>query len=303
MPNGQAVEPMLASIAKAERHIVSEYGTRMVGVMDTIGAYPHFAMPLQPGSVAVISGRDDVDAMYRGSVENAEPKASRILSQLTTDWYVFIENVPTRHWVGIDQPLTVQTVTMFVTDDPNGITGEYAWERRHPPVDPASADGSVPLPERALANLEMHEALLATMGAGDAGALTALLDPGCVWAQRDYLRDTPGGAMLNLKGPAQVADHVARWHAAFAPEHVSILNRRVTDWYVFSEELWLVLPGGGEPRQLRTATVLPVSRDGLFEAALGFGREIEAPAPSAHRRLGSPYWTEPGVAIRDVRRS
>jgi hypothetical protein len=240
--------------------------------------------------------------LYTGSVENAAPKASRILSQRASEWYVFIVNVPTRHWVGIDRPLTVQTVTMFVTDDPDGITGEFAWERRYPALDAPGDGDSVPLPERALANLEMHEALLAAMAAGDTVALTALLDPGCVWAQRDYLNDVPGGAMLNLTGPAQVAEHIAHWHAALVPEHVSIINRRVTDWYVFSEELWLVRPGGREARQVRTATVLPVSRDGLFEAALGFGRAIEEPAPSAGKKLGKPFWTEPGVAIGDVQR-
>lgn len=295
------VEPLLQSIIKAERHIVSEYGTGMVGVMDTIGAHPHFAMPLQPGKFAIISGRDDVDAMYKASVSNAEPKASRVLSQLATDWYMFIENVPTRHWVALDAPLTVQTLTIFVTDDEAGITGEYAWQRSYaPPANPASA-GEVPLPERELANLERHEALLAALVAGDATALTALIDPGCVWAQRDYRREVPGGGILALRNAAEIADWLPDWHAQLRPQHVSIINRRVTDWYVFSEELWLVQPGG-QPRQCRTATIYPLTLDGRFEAALGFGLPMAEPAPSAHRKLGGPWWTEPGVAIDEVAR-
>jgi hypothetical protein len=283
------VEPMLRSIAKTERHIKSEYGTKMVGVMDTIGAHPHFAMPQQPGVVTVISGRSAVDEMYKASVQLAAPQGSRLLSQLATDWYVFVDNVPTRLWIEDDRLLTVQTVTMFLTDDKNGLTGEFAWQRMYPPQTPP-AGGSIPLPERELGNLEMHQALLDALCKGDTGALTGLLDPECIWVQRNYLSDVAGGAMTNLRGTAAVASHVAQWHKALNPEHVSILNRRVTDWYVFSEELWVVRPDGGERRQYRTAAVYPVNEKGLFESALGFGRGIDALSPSAGSRMGISFY-------------
>jgi hypothetical protein len=298
-----SVEPQLASIVKSERHMRSEYGTGMVGVMETVGAHPHFVMPLQPGNVAILSGWDTIDTMYKASVENAVPKASRVLSQLATDWYVFIENVPTRFWIAQGKPLTAQTVTMFVTDDANGITGEYAWERRYPAEPDGDGSQGVPLPERGLANLENHEKLLDAICAGDGAALSALLEPACIWAQRDYLSDVEGGALTDLRAAADAAAHVVRWHAAMQPQHVSIINRRVTDWYVFSEELWLVRPGGGAARQCRTATIYPLGRAGRFEAVLGFGRDIEEPSPSSGSKLGRAFWTEPGVAIGDVARS
>ena len=293
MTSSDFVEPMLLSIAKAERHIKSEYGTRMVGVMDTIGAHPHFAMPQQPGVVTVISGRPAVDEMYKASVQLAAPQGSRLLSQLATDWYMFVDNVPTRLWIEADRLLTVQTVTMFLTDDANGLTGEYAWQRMYAPQ-LSAADGSVPLPERELRNLEMHQALLDAQCKGDTAALAGLLDPECIWAQRDYLNEVEGGALTNLRGSAAVANHVAQWHKAFNPEHVSILNRRVTDWYVFSEELWVVRPHGGERRQYRTAAVYPLNERGVFEGALGFGRQIEQLSPSAGARLGIAFYP-PGV--------
>lgn len=302
MTGNSTVEPLLASIAKAERHMKSEYGTNMVGVMDTVGSHPHFVMPLGPGNVTVLSGRDNIDTMYKASVNNAVPKASRVLSQLATDWYVFIENVPTRYWVEPAKPMTVQTVTMFVTDDAGGITGEYAWQRGYPSDDNAPATGEVPLPERALANLEKHEQLLAALCAGDTAALGALLAPECIWAQRDYLNETAGGNVLNLRGRDAAAGYAANWHETLRPQHVSIINRRVTDWYVFSEELWLVRPSGGEARQCRTATIYPLAQDGLFEGALGFGREMETPAPSARTKAGHAFWTEPGVSIEAVAR-
>ena len=295
MQSGQPVEAILQSIAKAERHMRSEYGTKMVGVMDTIGAHPHFAMPQRPGEVTVISGRDAVDTMYQGSVELAAPQGSRLLSQLATDWYMFVDNVPTRLWIEGGQLVTVQTVAMFVTDDTNGLTGEYAWQRQYPSETGAADGAGVPLPERELRNLEAHQALLDAQCAGDAEALAALLDPGCIWAQRDYLSDAAGGALTNLRGADAVGGHVAQWHKAIQPEHVSIINRRVTDWYVFSEELWVARSHGGERRQYRTATVLPINRAGKFEALLGFGRDFEALSPSAGKPVGISFYP-PGVS-------
>jgi len=299
MKSKQPVEPVLQSIVKAERHIKSEYGTKMVGVMDTIGDWPHFAMPLGDGDVTVISGREKVDVMYKGSTENADPKASRILSQLATDWYMFIENVPTRYWIGMGENRTVQTVTMFTTDDENGITGEYAWERQFPRED-APAGSGVPLPQRELHNLKMHEDLLNALCAGDFSVVSRFFVPGCVWAQRNYLSEVEGGEIHNLRGHAAIAAHLAEWHRQLQPQQVSILNRRVTDWFVFSEELWVVRPGGGEAQQYRIAAIYPVNADGRFEAAMGAGLDIEDLAPSAVEKRGRAYWWDPAYEFSET---
>ncbi len=291
MTSNDLTEPLLQSIIKAERHIRSEYGTRMVGVMETIGKHPHFAMMLRPGEVTVLSGRSDVDIMYRGSVANAAPQASRLLSQRTSDWYVFIENVPTRLWVQSGEYKTVQTVTMFVTDDENGITGEYAWQRHSPPCPPVVHDGE-PLPDRPLRNLQLHEDLLDGVCRGDRAALSATLVPGCIWAQRDYRSEVDGGEIVNLEGAEAAAEFVSQCHAALSPVHVSILNRHVTDWYVFAEELWVVEPRPGERRQYRAAVVYAVDEAGKFEAVLGFGKAMETLSPSADRKMGVAFWPE-----------
>jgi len=291
MAASDCVEPMLRSIAKAERHIRSEYGTRMVGVMDTIGDHPHFAMMLEPGQVTVLSGRDDVDEMYKASVARAAPQASRLLTQLATDWYVFVENVPTRLWMEDAAMRTVHTVTMFVTDDANGITGEYAWQRHYG----LDGLGSEELPDRMLRNLEQHEALLGAMCRGDAAALKATLAPACIWAQRDYTSSKEGGEIVNLTSADAAAGHVAHWHKALGPVHVSIVNRHVTDWYVFAEELWVVEPADGSGRrQYRSAVIYAVDQAGRFEAVLGFGKAMEAPAPASADKLGIAFWP-PGV--------
>ncbi|MCB2077334.1 MAG: nuclear transport factor 2 family protein [Novosphingobium sp.] len=291
MSSNDVVEPVLRSIAKAESHIRIEYGTKMVGVMDTIGDHPHFAMMLQPGSVAVLSGRPDIDTMYKASVDLAAPQASRLLSQRATDWYVFIENVPTRLWIEDGSYRTVQTVTMFVTDDENGITGEYAWQRYYPP-DAPSGDGDVPLPERALNNLQMHQTLMDALSGGDWETLESLLDPDCIWAQRMYPGSVEGGEIVDLRSAADALAHVRQWHAAVRPDHVIILNRQVTDWYVFSEELWVVRPDGEEARQYRVAVVYAVNQAGKIEAALGFGKAMEDLSPTAGQKLGLAFYPD-----------
>lgn len=292
MPVNDLVEPVLRSIAKAERHIKSEYGTKMVGVMDTIGAHPHFAMMLAPGLVKVCTGRDEVDAMYKASIDFAEPQRSRLLTQLATDWYMFVENVPTRLWVAEGVERTAQTVNIFMSDDAGGLSGEYAWQRYYPPVDAFTAEDDIP--GRAIENLRLHEDLLEALRTGEVSALDDILAPGCIWAQRDYLNEAAGGTILNLDSLDTIAQHVAEWHGAFRPEHVSVLNRRVTDWYVFAEELWVVRPSGGDQRQYRTASIYPVNAAGQLEAALGFGRNLEAVSPSASQGFGLSVFPRAG---------
>lgn len=289
MHSSDFVEPILATIAKAERHMKSEYGTKMVGVMETIGAHPHFAMMLEPGVVKVFTGREDIAAMYGASVDYAEPQASRLLSQLATDWYMFIENVPTRLWISDGTMRTVQTVTTFIADDQNGLTGEYAWQRYYP-SDEVGQPGAIPLPQRALKNLKLHADLLDATAAGDTDAFAQLLDPACLWAQRNYLSDIEGGEILRLEGSDAAAEHLARWHEQMQPQSVSILNRKVTDWFVFAEELWIVKPAGGDLRQYRVAVIYPVNAAGKFEGALGFGKDLEPASPSASTRLGLDFW-------------
>lgn len=291
MADNDRGEALLQSIAKSERHIRSEYGTKMVGVMDTIGEHPHFAMMLQPGQLTILSGRDDIDTMYKGSVDNAWPQASRIISQWTSDWYMFIENVPTRRWVARGEFKTVQTITMFVTDDANGITGEYAWQRYYPPVSQIEVDGEL-IPDRTLRNLQLHEDLLDAVRRADMDALAAVVEPDCVWAQRDYRVATDGGEIVDMKGIDAIAAFLESSHAALTPSHVSILNRHVTDWYIFAEELWVVKTSQGERRQYRSAMTYALNPAGKIEAVLGFGKAMEEPAPSADRKLGIAFFPE-----------
>src|SRR5579872_2859982 len=99
METNSDVEAVLRNIEAAEEHIASEYVYDLAGTMATVGASPHYAVTAEPGVVGVISGRDGVAAFYEGAHQYAVPQASRFLTQIASDWYLFVENMPTRRWV------------------------------------------------------------------------------------------------------------------------------------------------------------------------------------------------------------
>lgn len=286
MPSADHVEAVQANIKAAEDHVRSEYVRDLAGTMATVGVRPHYALTAQPRVVGVISGRDGVAAFYEMAHKVAIPQASRFVSQIATDWYMFVENVPTRTWVADGSLRTAHTATLFVTAS-DGLTGEFVWER--PPVDPVAKDaGSLPL--GAVRSVTLHEALLAAIGDGDGTALAGLLTPNCTWAERDYLGDAEGGEILELRGESAASDHLLRWHERYRPERVSVLNRQATDWYVFAEELWIVRDAGGQRRQFRKAVIYAVDAAGRIESAVGFGTDLEQASALADLSLGQAFW-------------
>lgn len=280
------VDAVLRSIGTAEAHVRSEYVRDLAGTMATVGAVPHYALTAQPGVVSVISGREGVAGFYDAAHQVAVPQASRFLTQIASDWYMFVENMPTRTWIADGSLRTVHTVTLLINDS-DGIKCEFVWER--PPAEPATAG---PLPIDRFRSVSLHEEFLVATCSGDRAAITAVLDPDCRWAERDYLSSADGGAILDLQGARAAADHLALWHERYQPERVSVLNRQATDWYVFAEELWTVRPDGGERRQIRKAMIYGVSADGKLRAAIGYGTDPATPSPLADGSFGQAFWPE-----------
>jgi hypothetical protein len=285
METNPGVEAVLRNIAAAEAHVGSEYVYDLAGTMATVGASPHYAVTAEPGVIGVISGRDGVSAFYENAHKYAVPQASRFLTQIAGDWFLFVENMPTRRWVADSSLRTVHTATLLVTGR-DGVLGEFIWER--PAGQAAAADALLPLGQ--FRSVSRHEEFLAAVCAGDRTSIEALLDPASTWAERDYLSEAEGGAILELRGAAAAANHLAQWHARYRPERVSILNRHATDWYVFAEELWVVRPEGGERRQLRKAVIYPVGAIGKLQGVVGFGTDPEPASSLADRSLGQAFW-------------
>jgi hypothetical protein len=140
--------------------------------------------------------------------------------------------------------------------------------------------------------VSLHEAFLAATFELDNNALGSLVDPNCTWAERDYLSDIKGGAILELHGANATTDYLGQWHRRYNPERVSVLNRMATDWFVFAEELWIVRPDRGCRRQFRKAVIYPINAAGRMCGAIGFGTDLEPTAPLTDICVGQAFWPE-----------
>ena len=283
MSGKSMVDAVIGTIAAAESHMRHEYSGDWDATLATVHPEARYALA-QPGFSAVISGRAGVETHYRGLDGWVIPHASRLVTQIATDWYMFMENLPTRVFVGSGEWRIAHTVTLIPAAAPL-IKGEMLWERE--------PDAGPETPEASLRSLELHERFLDAVRDGDDEALAALIDPDAMWAERDYLSDLPDQPMLDLRGAASALDYCRAWRAAYAPERVSILNRIATSWYVFAEELWIVGPAspGGSRRQLRKAAIYPVTSAGRIKGSIGWGADLSAAAQAAaNASFGAAFW-------------
>jgi hypothetical protein len=134
MKASHSIGALLSSIRTAEAHIRSEYVRDLAGTMATVGPHPHYAVTAAPGAISVISGRDGVAGFYEAAHKFAVPEASRFLTQIASDWYMFVENMPTRRWVADGSQRTVHTVTLLVTgSDANSFGNDHRSKQvQHP---------------------------------------------------------------------------------------------------------------------------------------------------------------------------
>jgi len=289
-------EAVLNSLRTMERHLDSEYVDDLEETLASVSREPRFGMMPEPGVVAVISDSQGVAKFYEERAKVFTPTASRITAQLATDWYVFLENAPSRVNMKTGEETTVQTTTLFpIAAD--GIRGEFLWER-DPSANPVSEfrlDNAVShVPHISVRNLSVHEEFLGAIIRGDLETLASMIAPKCIWAVRNYLPEAGSRAMVKLQGIDAVLANFRAWIETFEIERISILNRLATDWYVFAEELLIVRPKVGrekeQPVQYRKASIYPINPSGSIEGELGFGTDIEPASPSSHLTLGAAFW-------------
>lgn len=290
------VEAVLGSLSTAERHVDSEYVDEHEETLASVSRQPRYAMMPEPGTVRVITDSAGVASFYEDARKAFLPGASRIVAQIATDWYVFLENVPTRIDASTGIARTLHTATLF-PKAPDGIRGEFLWERdanEEPPDGFTLANARGPVPHLAARNLGLHERFLGALCQGSEDALRSMLDDRCIWATRNYLADAAARPMAKLEGPGEVASNFAAWLETFELERISILNRIATDWYVFAEELLVIRPRSGahrgERREYRKASIYPVTPAGRLQGELGFGTDIEQASPSSETTLGAAFW-------------
>jgi hypothetical protein len=286
MSERSTVDAVIETIAATERHMLHEYSGDWDATLETVHPDARYALA-QPGFSKVVSGHAGVAAHYHSMEGVVIPHASRLVAQIATDWYMFFENFPTRIDVASGEWRIAHTATLAPVAPPL-IKGEMLWER-----EPDTGDADPQAPVRSLL---LHERLIDAMREGDSAALSAMIDRDAIWAERDYLSDVPEQTILDLSGAAAAVDYCRHWHAAYAPERVSILNRIATAWYVFAEELWTVAPAGagGQRRQFRKATIYAITPAGMIKGAIGWGTDLSpADGAAADASFGAAFWERP----------
>jgi hypothetical protein len=289
-----AVDATLASVATAERHIATEYQDDLSLTLATITAeHPRYAMMPEPGRIEVVVDSAGVRDFYVSSRAVFQPAALRIRTQIATDWYFFLEGVASRRDTATGQEFTINSLTLFPAA-PDGIVGEFLWERHDSP--PSHSDALPPppgartdVPVAAVQTLGLHDGLVRALADNDLDALVAPFADGYLMANRSYV---PGPPMVTGESRAVARDYWATFLEMFEVHDVAVVNRNATEWYVFAETAIVVLrrdgSDDGQFQQLRTAVFHPLTADGRLHGELGYGTSL-GPAPAdwrSDRRVG-----------------
>ena len=309
------------NLDKVAVHVDAEFANDIPAIIDSITAdcrYPLLHRTEDGGRhLEVITDLNGARVYYDQMREGVDIVASRQLRRITTEWYVFNHSIATiRHTgtvggvAGTGREHRVQSAVLFpVTED--GILGEVPWnrhtwaelvqgvpERESRPDDPIAIE---------LRNLDAHDAYADVLRTGDVAGLDGVITPDFCMASRNYAGAEP---MTAHQSAAAAAEHIRAFHRALEVLEVIVLNRVVTEWFVFAEHLWrlrsrdaAVVPVDGE-FDLKTAAIYPVDAAGRLAAELGYGTDmplvagrmpISAQAPT--RTVSSRESTSPSTVV------
>lgn len=296
------IDAVLESCETALGHLVTEYVDDLEWTLRTVASKPTYAFMPKPGTMTVITDPAGVRQFYIDTRKEVLPSVTRIMTHLASDWYEFLENVPTRQIVGEGRDATLNTVTLFPNGG-DGIQGEFLWERApeddpEPLPVPAELNPSGVIPTVRLRNAKVHERFVDALAAGRVDDAVALLSPAPLWAVRSYAPDAGPAPMIKAEGRDEVRQVLQAWCDLFDVERVAVVTRLATEWYVFAEELFTVVvkagPLAGQRREFRQANVYPVNRDGLIQGALGYGTDLVEATSRATMAIGQISYLREG---------
>ena len=283
-PEGDTAK-LVQNLAVVEGHVAAEEANDVDRLLTTISKEPRFALTNMSGprpSFEIINTFAGVTEYYHHSRTVYEIVRSMHLKQITTDWYVFYESMPTTRPVQIVNgkrqvgPETTGHSIAFFPAKPDGIVGEMPWgpynrgPRGSPPPPIRQPTSHLPLAEQR--NTIEHDRFLHTLQKGDVeGALTPVADNYVLVTRNYYL---PGEPTLAVAGRPEARRHYDALHQADEVLGITILNRVVKDWYIFAELAWrLKSRSTGKERQVRTAAMYLVDEEGRILGEMGYGTD------------------------------
>jgi quinol monooxygenase YgiN len=304
------VDTLLASRQAFLGHLDTELKDDPEATMATVRNPPTYAIAHSvgvPGTerMVAITDHDGVREFYAAADERIKPTGVRVVTNVSSDWYDFMENVPTRHFLREDRYVTMNSVVL-VPRAGDFIQGEFLWERSPEEGEPQPQDVPEELGSRGviptvrLRNAKVHERFLDAVRAGRLDDAMAFLDTEPLWAARSYAPDAGPAPLIKAEGRDQVRALLEAWTAVFDVERVSVLTRVATDWYVFADELYTVTvksgPLTGKRREFRQAIFYPVSPDGVIQGAMGYGTDLVEPSSRSDFEVGRISYARDGFA-------
>jgi hypothetical protein len=285
-------DAVLASRQGFLRHLDAELRDDLEDTMATVTRHPTYAIAqndsgLVTDRMVTVTDHHDLREFYSASFKAVKVAASRLLTNVSSDWYEFIENVPTRYHVSEDEYRTVNSVTLIPRTG-DRIQGEFLWERGSDLEEPTPAPvpeelhPSGTIPTVRLRNANLHQNLLDALSEGRIDDAMSRTGPSPLWATRSYAPDAGPAPLAKAEGRDQLRSLLDSWCEMFDIERISTLIRLATEWYVFAEELYTVTVKkgalSGERREFRQAIFYPMSPDGLILGAMGYGTDLVAPS-------------------------
>ncbi|MGE0383174.1 MAG: hypothetical protein AB7Q97_00485 [Gammaproteobacteria bacterium] len=267
---------------RVARHVLSEFTNDTERILGTVAERESLVYgvgnPDESGHTVLhaMSSREGARAHYDRLRTMVDVTEWRPFTELRRDWYVFYDGVVTLTDIRTGVPGRYESIVLFPIGPEPGIQGELAWtahldRRVGEPRGPADPD---PAPINKVANLDLHERLLAAWRAADADAVAREMAGNVGTSLRDYCGGTPYGAVY---GRDAARDYYARLFAVFEPRAVDMVNIVTGDWFFFAEHRWDTIcragPHAGARARFCTAVMFPLMKDGTVTAQIGYGTD------------------------------
>ncbi|SKC03176.1 nuclear transport factor 2 family protein [Sphingopyxis flava] len=289
-PEGEAAS-VIHSIGMAEWHIGAEETNDVERVVkslsekNTLHARRNFD---DPAYDILDTEYDQPRVRYRGSRDYSETVHSTSFRQVATDWYLFSE----RSW--LVRPVTADETgrhvgeayraegLVLVHTESDGIIGEMVLTRDAVAARPTAFPGLEADYTRDLETaLHRHDALLAAYVDGNIDTILESFANDYSMLARNYF--SPGPHAVDFKGSQEVRGHLSNMFSAVDVLGVTVLNRIVTEWYIFAEMDWRIRvkapledsgAESGNVAHYRTTAMYRRSGNGRLAGELGYGTPI-----------------------------
>lgn len=279
------IGPREQSVHIARTHVFAETSTDTDYICSTVSRDVYFGVPVRTRAGneipdgTVLTTYDQVRGYYEGRAGSYVVLASAQLKSIATEWYLFNESAATLRGTGMigtvdatDREWVVNSAVLFPTAA-DGIRGEVCVTR-YPFFDivtddvitpPPPSDPRTYLPLREIEHCSLLDRFLGALRAHDADAISAELRDEHTMAVR--LDDVSGEQRVFTATTGHDAQDALG--AMFGDvSDLLVINRLVTEWYVFAEYLGQ-LPNGDIRRLALTHPV----ENGQLTGTFGYGRD------------------------------